>query len=426
MAKINFYLKGVPSPEALANILKKDRMRYTELVHLRRPIICSISFDGRREVISTQISISVQFWDVKKQEVKSGKDAPASRKKINDSLAEKKRIVYDIIENAQIQEQYIERKQLASIFREEKIDENLDTLEAVFNKFKAEHRTSEGFSVKHRTAQKYITLMNHMVAFQTDDKFIPKRITNEWVDKFKKFLLNRELNDNSVAKYITGLKTLKKYLLSIGIKLPAQLEDVKVVERDQIVNILEMQELEVLEQFEFQSIFHSQVRDVFLFQCYTGQRYSDIEQITRNCITTKDGFTVWLLSTQKTDENLVIPINKKAVKILESYKKLSTPLPRFTNQYFNRMLKELAKEAGLSRVVKEVSFHNNQKKEITMPLHDAISSHIARKSFISLSTQKGIPERFVRDISGHKSERSFKKYLNLGNSHLDAILKAWD
>jgi hypothetical protein len=90
------------------------------------------------------------------------------------------------------------------------------------------------------------------------------------------------------------------------------------------------------------------------------------------------------------------------------------------------MLKELAKEAGLSRVVKEVSFHNNQKKEITMPLHDAISSHIARKSFISLSTQKGIPERFVRDISGHKSERSFKKYLNLGNSHLDAILKAWD
>ena len=61
-----------------------------------------------------------------------------------------------------------------------------------------------------------------------------------------------------------------------------------------------------------------------------------------------------------------------------------------------------------------------------MPLHDAISSHMARKSFISLSTQKGIPERFVRDVSGHKSERSFKRYLNLGDAHLEAILKAWD
>jgi len=426
MAKINFYLKGTSSQETLENLQKNDKQHYLEMISQLRPIICSISFNGRREIISTQIAISIQYWDIKKQEVKSGKDAPFNRKKINDTLVEKKRKVYDIIEDAQLQEVYIERKQLASIFRDERVDESLETLEAVFKKFKAEHRTNDGFAVKHRTAQKYVTLMNHMILFQTDDKFIPKRITNEWVEKFRKFLLDRELNDNSVAKYITGLKTLKKYLQTIGIKLPAQLEDVKVVERDQIVNILEMRELEILEQFEFESIFYAQVRDVFLFQCYTGQRYSDIEQITRNCITTKDGFTVWLLSTQKTDENLVIPINKKAVKILEKYKKLPTPLPRFTNQYFNRMLKELAKEAGLKRVVKEVSFHNNQKREITMPLHDAISSHIARKSFISLSTQKGIPERFVRDISGHKSEKSFKKYLNLGNAHLDAIMKAWD
>ena len=86
----------------------------------------------------------------------------------------------------------------------------------------------------------------------------------------------------------------------------------------------------------------------------------------------------------------------------------------------------MAKVAKLTRIVKKVCFYNNIKKELSIPLHDAISSHMARKSFISLSTQRGIPERFVRDVSGHKSERSFKRYLNLGDAHLEAILKAWD
>ena len=86
----------------------------------------------------------------------------------------------------------------------------------------------------------------------------------------------------------------------------------------------------------------------------------------------------------------------------------------------------MAKAAKLNRIVKQVCFYNNLKQEVSLPLHDAISSHMARKSFISLSTQKGIPERFVRDVSGHKSERSFKRYLNLGDAHLGAILKAWD
>jgi site-specific recombinase XerD len=426
MAKINYYLKGIPSQQTLEHLQKKDRALYQDIICQAKPLICSISFDGRREIISTQLSIGLQFWDAKKQELKTGKNSPANRKKINESLAEKKKKICELIEDAQLQNIYVERKQLAAFFTEEKLDEDLEILESVFKRFKAEHRTSDGFEVKYKTLQKYNTLMNQMKKFQGDDRFIPNRITNEWVTKFKKYLLDRKINDNSIAKYITTLKTFKKYLLSIGIKLPAALELLKVVEKDQIVNILEGKELEILEQFKFESIFHSQVRDVLLFKCYTGQRYSDIEQISKACITTKDEYVVWLLSTQKTDDNLVVPLNKKAIVILDKYKHLETPLPRFTNQYFNRILKEVAKAAELNRIVKTVCFYNNQKKEITMPLHEAISSHMARKSFISLSTQKGIPERFVRDISGHKSERSFKKYLNLGNSHLEAILKAWN
>ena len=426
MAKINFYLKGIPSQETLEHLQKKDKVLYNELIWQMHPIVCSISFDGRRELISTQIPMSLQFWDIKKQEVKSGKGAPINRKKINDTFAEKRKAIYDFIEDAFLNGIYVEKKHLNTFFKEDKLDENLDNLEGIFKKFIAEHRTADGFPVKYKTRQKYTTLKNRIMQFQCDDKFIPIRINNEWVKRFRTFLQGEQLNDNSVAKHLTVLKTFKTFLSTIGIKIPAELEKLKIVEKEQIVNIIEKQELEILENFEFENNFLTQVRDVFLFQCYTGQRYSDIETITHDCISTKAGHNVWLVSTQKTDDNLVIPLNKKAIAILERYQHLSTPLPRYTNQYFNQSLKEMAKVANLTRIVKKVCFYNNVKKEISMPLHEAISSHMARKSFISLSTQRGIPERFVRDVSGHKSERSFKRYLNLGDAHLEAILKAWD
>jgi len=426
MAKINYYLKGVPSLETMNQLQKQDRALYSELLFQQRPIICSISFDGRREIVTTGISSCLQYWDSKRQVVKSGKDAPMNRKIINETLEEKRKYVNNLLEEFQIQNRYLEKRKLASIFKDEKLDEELNTLEAIFKKFKSEHKTSKGFKVKYRSEQKYTTLMNQMKKFQGDEKFIPMRINNDWISRFRIYLQDRGINDNTVAKYITNLKTFKKFLFSIGIKLPAELENEKAIEKEQIVNILEMKEIELLEQFDFNNSCLAEIKDVFLFQCYTGQRYSDIEGITRNCITTKDEYTVWLLSSQKTDDNLVVPLNRKAIEILDRYKKLDTPLPRFTNQYFNKMLKEMARVAQLNRTVKLVYFYNNNKKEVTMPLHRAITSHIARKTFISLSTQKGIPERFVRDVSGHKTERSFKRYLNLGNSHLDAILKAWN
>ena len=86
MAKINFYLKGVPSQITLEQLQRNDRDLYNELVEHMRPIVCSISFEGRREIMSTQISMNLQYWDIKKQEVKSGKGTPINRKKINDTF----------------------------------------------------------------------------------------------------------------------------------------------------------------------------------------------------------------------------------------------------------------------------------------------------------------------------------------------------
>lgn len=76
-----------------------------------------------------------------------------------------------------------------------------------------------------------------MTLFQGVNQFIPNLINNEWVKRFKTLLPQKQLNDNSVAKYLSILITLKSFLLTIGIKLFAEFEKMKVVERAQIENI---------------------------------------------------------------------------------------------------------------------------------------------------------------------------------------------
>jgi len=366
MAKVNYYLKGCPSKKLLDEIMKMDKPYYNQLTLKVYPVICSISFFGRREIISTNLFISFVAWDARKQEVKDLKESPYNRKKINDFLKDKRKAICDMIEENQLDNNFIERKQLASFFLEEKVEGDLNTIQGVFNRFKLEHKTSDGFSMKHRTEQKYSTLKNHIVNFQKDDMFIPKRITDDWVSRFRAYLIEIGLNDNTVAKYIVGLKTLKKFLNTIGLRIPADMDKIKAVEKEQIVNIIEANELEMLENHKFKNKHYSEVRDVFLFQCYTGQRYSDIQNISRDCITTANGHPVWLVSTKKTDDNIVVPLNSKAVIMLDRYAHLKTPLPRFSNKDVNDTLKEIAREAGLNRKVKQVFFYNNQKKEVTM------------------------------------------------------------
>jgi integrase len=55
-----------------------------------------------------------------------------------------------------------------------------------------------------------------------------------------------------------------------------------------------------------------------------------------------------------------------------------------------------------------------------------ITSHVARKTFISVSLELGIPERVVKNISNHKDERSFRRYVKLEGSYLSKEMTKWN
>lgn len=112
----------------------------------------------------------------------------------------------------------------------------------------------------------------------------------------------------------------------------------------------------------------AQVRDVFCFTCWTGQRYSDIEKLTReDLMETSDGKLEWHLYTTKTQSRIKVPITPYAEDILNKYKGNKHPLPKYSNQKMNEYLKELGAYLDWDWPEKKVGYFNGKLKQDTVP-----------------------------------------------------------
>lgn len=428
MSKINYYLKGVPAESVLQQLEKENPKKFKEAIRLERPIILSVAYNGRRDIFSTGRFASLKNWDRKKMEIKLFTDSLQSNRDDKEWLENKRLEIEKFLSVAAAQFRVVEKKDLIELIKGKTAALNLSVrrnIKEVLAEFKLAHKTRDGASLKNNTFKKYNTTIDHFITFQGNEVFTPHLYTTDFIKKFKMHLL---LNccDNTVCKYVDSFKIFLSHFKKKGVFIPAQLDEIIVSEKEQVVNILEESELKILEDIVLNNPYHDRVRDVFLFQCYTGARYSDVHACKQQDIFQKDDMQVWEYIDEKTGKNITVPLINKALDLLEKYKELPTPIPRYSNQKMNDVLKIIAKEAKLNRTVKLVYHNDNRKSEKHLPLHELISTHMARKTFVSLSVQMGIPERWVREISGHKDERSFRRYLNLGKSHLKAVSLEWN
>jgi integrase len=167
----------------------------------------------------------------------------------------------------------------------------------------------------------------------------------------------------------------------------------------------------------------SNIRDVFCFACFTGQRYSDISKIRREDISGK----IWYIRNQKTNSVIKIPLNQFAVAILEKYKEFSKPLPVISNQKSNEFVKEICKYAGLDRECRISRFKSGYRIDEYFPLYELVTTHTARRTFITLSLEKGIIYEVIMKISGHTDYKSLKKYIKISEKVVEnEMARVWE
>lgn len=130
--------------------------------------------------------------------------------------------------------------------------------------------------------------------------------------------------------------------------------------------------------------FHNRIRDLFLFSCFTGLRYSDVMNLRWSNVNLEKKFLT--IEMKKTKKVITIPMVPQAIEIVNRYGKHTIKvgsakvLPQITNQVLNRELKELMKRLSIE---KDISFHS------------------ARHSFASNLIEAKTNILYVKDLLGH-------------------------
>ena len=114
-----------------------------------------------------------------------------------------------------------------------------------------------------------------------------------------------------------------------------------------------------------------------------------------------------------------IELNKYSKAILDKYKNETFPynmaLPVISNQRMNEYLKEMGKLCELNTPISEVYYKGNVRIENVSPKHELLSTHTARRTFISNALMKGIPVDVVMKWTGHSDYDAMKPYIAIAD-----------
>jgi len=246
-----------------------------------------------------------------------------------------------------------------------------------------------------------------------------------YLKQFQYYLIDKtSLNNTTIAKQLSTLKTMLNYAKSYGYTVSENYRDFKIKRDELEVIALTQDEFELIYGFDFsKSKKYQSARDLFCFSCSTGLRYSDIKQLKREHIY-DDEIRIKVI---KTRENLSIPLNKYSREILIKYSEYLKPLPTLSNQKLNKYLKEICQIAGINDCIEIIRYKGAKRIEETLPKYSLITAHTGRRTFVTLSLEKGMNAEEVKSITGHKDYKSFSRYVKVTEKRKILVMqKTWD
>jgi integrase len=191
----------------------------------------------------------------------------------------------------------------------------------------------------------------------------------------------------------------------------------KIEEKEQTIITLEDHELRRYYNFDFgKKVNLARGRDVFCFAAFCGLRYSDLIDLDSHSV--KRGKLN--LNTNKTSKDLSIKLIPEALDILAKYD-YKLPLD-ISNQKLNNNIKAGVKKAGINRMETVIVQYLSDVKKERKYVHELISIHDARKTFITLCLDNGLSIPQVMKMSTHDSYSSFKRYMNMDQGKVDEKL----
>ena len=398
MANVSFYLK----------VKKPDKMG-------RRPVIMQITFDKQRIRLHIGEKVNPKFWNDNKQRVAQRKDSIEENvsDRINKQLDELESKTKKLINDAKLNSIPLSEEYFMNGLYKKEPDKTVRSFFELFKEYIDSNKPNRAIS----TIKSYTDVMHFFQNFEKDMHYHIdiSNITLYFFDSLKKYaFVKKSLRDNYFAKIIRVLKSFLTWAKDREIEIHPHYMKFRAGEHEKEVIYLSVNQLMELYKYEFESPILARTRDIYCFACLTGLRISDIRQLEREHI---NGSYVFK-TIKKTQEIRKVVINDLAAGILNKYLEQVTTLPLMFEQDINQNIKECCRIAGFDEPVR-ITVHTGGKQiEVKKPLYQLITTHTARKTFITDSLILGMNPKAIKEQTGLKKDSTFNRYLKVTEEYV--------
>jgi len=349
-------------------------------------VICRVTRNGQRVELNTRVLVTEPEW----KEYQSDSRKAQSRH-LRTQLLEFEARIHKIYKELLVQGSEVNLDELKNQILGKK--NSITILEAA-EEFHQLKRSELGKSMKAVSVNKYRTTRQHLADFirssyKTNDLSI-QSLDYSFFTRFQQYLLTKANNgNNGMVGHLRRLKRVANHAVACGFLSNLSYEGFKTKVLETKPVFLEMEELIKIQEKKFEIQRLEDIKNLFLFSCYTGMAFIDVQSLTANHLVTGIDGKRWIVTRRtKTDTEVNIPILRQAQDILDMYHKRymkvgqSQLLPKISNQKMNAYLKEIADICGVAK---------------------RLTTHVARFTFATtICAGNGVPIDTAQKLLGHK------------------------
>ena len=216
-----------------------------------------------------------------------------------------------------------------------------------------------------------------------------------------KIKLSKSMMKNTMLSVMKRLKSIFNFGVQNGIIEKNPMDGITLGDFETKHHYLTEKELEKIKMvFPDLSKEIQPVAKMFLFCCFTGLRFGDAMKLRHFKVVETDQGRALHFKAGKTGKEQFIPLLPEANTLLQEVVKL-----KYSNQYYNRCLKELGKLSGIDQ---------------------PLTSHLARHTFATIGINKGIKVEIMQELLGHSDIKTTQGYAKLFNKTKWEEMGKWD
>ena len=364
------------------------------------PIYLRLTVNGKRSELSISRKVDPQKWNARTGKMKG---TNLESNELNQYLDTVRSIINRIHRQLVEDNKTFTSSDVKNLYLGK--EEKLKMLLELFDEHNQQMKKLIDIEFALGTYKRYYTTRNHIAEFVKSEfqkSDIPVRDVNlKFIKGFEYFLKTaKDCNHNSALKYINNFKKIIRMAVAHEWISKDPFYNYKVQFKTVEREFLSKEELQTLVDKEIDGERLNVVRDMFVFCCYTGLSYIDVQKLHPDNIVKHIDGSLWIKSKRtKTKSRLGIPLLPTALAIIEKYQDHpkvvngDCVLPVLSNQKSNAYLKEISDLCGI-------------KKNLT--------THLARHTFATTVTlSNGVPIETVGQMLGHKNLRTTQHYAKI-------------